>query len=129
MASAEEAAQLFGRKHTPYIAQRSTAPVKTEGGSRVSRHEAEHASGGGVASGASDMPCQSWTRPDRELGNMSSELLGVVTPGSTAAAVGLVAVALCGGWLIMWIVILRKIPIVRVMCDLPELSPKSDKSD
>ena len=29
----------------------------------------------------------------------------------------------------MWIVILRKIPIVRVMCDLPELSPKSDKSD
>ena len=60
---------------------------------------------------------------------MSSELLGVVTPGSTAAAVGLVAVALCGGWLIMWIVILRKIPIVRVMCDLPELSPKSDKSN
>ena len=60
---------------------------------------------------------------------MSSELLGVVTPGSTAAAVGLVAVALCGGWLIMWIVILRKIPIVRVMCDLPELSPKSDKSE
>ena len=64
-----------------------------------------------------------------ELPNMSSDLLGVVTPGSTAAAVGLVAVALCGGWLIMWIVILRKIPIVRVMCDLPELSPKSDKSD
>ena len=83
-----------------------------------------------MASGVADMPCQSWTRGSRfELDNMSSELLGVVTPGSTAAAVGLVAVALCGGWLIMWIVILRKIPIVRVMCDLPELSPKSDKSD
>jgi hypothetical protein len=107
--------------------------VNTDGGSRVSRHEAEQASDGGVASGESDMPCQSWTktaRRDVELANMSSEpLLGVVTPGSTAAAVGLVAVALCGGWLIMWIVILRKIPIVRVMCDLPELSPKSDKSD
>ncbi len=106
--------------------------MKIDGGSRVSRHEAEHASGDGVASGAADMPCQSWTRAPRcfrARGNMSSELLGVVTPGSTAAAVGLVAVALCGGWLIMWIVILRKIPIVRVMCDLPELSPKSDKSD
>ena len=104
--------------------------MKTDGGSRVSRHEAEHASGEGVASGASDiaLPIVD-ARRDVELGNMSSELLGVVTPGSTAAAVGLVAVALCGGWLIMWIVILRKIPIVRVMCDLPELSPKSDKSD
>ena len=104
--------------------------MKTDGGSRVSRHEAEQTSGEAVASGVADMPCQSWTRASRfELDNMSSELLGVVTPGSTAAAVGLVAVALCGGWLIMWIVILRKIPIVRVMCDLPELSPKSDKSD
>ena len=105
--------------------------MKTDGGSKVSRHEAEQTSGEAVASGVAGMPCQSWTagRRDRELANMSSELLGVVTPGSTAAAVGLVAVALCGGWLIMWIVILRKIPIVRVMCDLPELSPKSDKSD
>ncbi len=106
--------------------------MNTDGGSRVSRHEAPHASGGGGASGESDiafMPIVDARAADRELGNMSSELLGVVTPGSTAAAVGLVAVALCGGWLIMWIVILRKIPIVRVMCDLPELSPKSDKSD
>ena len=104
--------------------------MKIEGGSRVSRHEAAHASGDGVASAESGiaLPIVD-ARRDVELGNMSSELLGVVTPGSTAAAVGLVAVALCGGWLIMWIVILRKIPIVRVMCDLPELSPKSDKSD
>ena len=105
--------------------------MKTDGGSRVSRHEAEQASGDGVASGESDiiLANRGRARRDVELGNLSSELLGVVTPGSTAAAVGLVAVALCGGWLIMWIVILRKIPIVRVMCDLPELSPKSDKSD
>ena len=59
--------------------------------------------------------------------------MGVVTAGvswrSSFSAVGLVAAALALGWLIMWRVILRKIPIVRVMCDLPELSPKSDKSD
>ena len=60
---------------------------------------------------------------------MSSSVLGVVTPGASAASVALVAAALALGWLIMWRVILRKIPIVRVMCDLPELSPKSDKSD
>ena len=113
--------------------------MKTDGGSRVSRHEAEHASGEGVASGESDialpiMPLVAARAADRELGNMSSELLGVVTDAgvswrSSFSAVGLVAAALALGWLIMWRVILRKIPIVRVMCDLPELSPKSDKSD
>ena len=61
-------------------------------------------------------------------------MLGVVIDAgvswrSSFSAVGLVAAALALGWLIMWRVILRKIPIVRVMCDLPELSPKSDKSD
>ena len=111
--------------------------MKIDGGSRVSRHEAEHVSGDGVASGATDMPFSAIDRArlasSREE-RSSAQNMGVVTDAgvswrSSFSAVGLVAAALALGWLIMWRVILRKIPILRVMCDLPELSPKSDKSD
>jgi len=50
-----------------------------------------------------------------------------------------VVVALALGWGIMWLVVLSKLPFVRALCDLPELSqsqqaklakrPKNGKSD
>ena len=42
------------------------------------------------------------------------------------AALSLVVVALAVGWFVMWRVVLRKIPIIRVMLDLPELPPPGE---